>query len=166
MVDDRAIFSSAVTNTLTLLAFILVLLLGILIAIALFYSVFEGLEMDAGLKEIRCHAEKLGRTLLSGQADEDPASRAARLFDNLLRMGRNRPLSEAARQIDMRLRPLRRHEAALFADLEEECATLERLARAGDRASLRPAIRIFHQRRERSAEQLVSLVTGNGIHEI
>jgi DNA-binding GntR family transcriptional regulator len=129
------------------------------------YALYR-LHLDAGLKEIRCHAEKLGRTLLSGQADDDPASRAARLFDNLLRITRNRPLSEAARQIDMRLRPLRRHEAALFADLEEECATLERLARAGDRASLRPAIRIFHQRRERSAAQLVSLVTGNGAHEI
>jgi len=129
------------------------------------YALYR-LYLDAGLKEIRCHAEKLGRTLLSGQTDDDPASRAARLFDNLLRMARNRPLSDAARQIDMRLRPLRRHEAAVFADVEEEWATLERLARAGDRASLRPAIRIFHQRRERSAARLVSFLTGNGIYEI
>ena len=122
--------------------------------------------LDAGLREIRYRREKLSQTVAPGPAGEDPSARTARLFDNLLRMARNPPLVEAAQHIDMRLRALRRHEPAVFADLEEECTTLERLAGAGDRTSLRPAIRIFHQRRERSAAQLVSLMTGNGSHEI
>ncbi len=92
---------------------------------------------------------------LKTEIRSDPVDRTEALFLAVASLSGNSEHVAALTRLNERLRPVRRIEIALVAEVEVEIAALERHLQDEDRRKLRATLAAYHKRRERLAAEIV-----------
>jgi len=111
-------------------------------------------------------AQHRGARIFKPVADENPIRAVERLFLAWAAESSSRVTIEAYRTASIRLAPVRRREALLIEDLDEEAGALLRLADPSARRQRPAAIQTFHKRRVALAEPLARLLESSASEEV